>query len=1050
MAARNRHRHRLRKLVVWGTLLAGSIAAGAVVFAYTYVTDGNTLSALIRDHAPKFFPGSQLHTRVQIRPFLGQIELSHIHLVQTVDGRPFPTAEIGWVKIGVDFRALLMDGKYRPREIEITHPTLSLCRRNDGSWNLQGLLADPWPAPPLETDPPLKIKNGTIRLMDADGGQQVLLRDVDLRARSAGRRNFYQFEGEAHGGPMAGMTLAGTLDLRTGRVELTSGKLLQANINQAICPCLPEAQRALFGEQGHTAGELDVAIHHVVYDPRVARPLSVDLTAWLHGGTLTRPDLPDTLTQIEAVARLANDRITIERAEAVNGKTTVRIIRGSLSAADPTRGPLDLHAEITNLELDSRLRAHTRAFVDLWAEYSPSGWVDAAARLVRTQPGEPLQLGLTVNCKDVGLKFKRFPYPLQHIRGTLRFEGDSLEVDVRTLVGGEWLTGKGTVVHPGQHATVKMDLASNAFPVDETLFQALEPEMAKIARSFHPAGTVRGAVHLLRTQPPDGSPERVVLAGEFDLNPGSSMRWDGMPYPVRDLSGHLKFDPNGWTFTDIRGRNGAAEVQASGRVIGPKPGHQAVELDVTVDHLAFEQQLRDALPPEWQSTWSTLNPAGECRVVSRVRAQPGQPPTYHLEITPGPETRIRITLTPVGPDGKTFTTVQLPPMEDIRGQFTFDDGRVHLSDVDFNFREAPVQVRNGSVVLSPTGQFRLDVTDLHVSKLRLDSELRSIMPPVMREFALRLDDGRSFRLRGDLAIAWSGQPGDPATCRWEKTTVVLAGNSVQTAPPIEHIQGQLEDVSGWSDGRSIETKGRVNVSSVHVAGQQITDLTAPVVFAKNVAQADDIRATVLGGQVSGRAWVTIESSPRYGAGISLQNADLGLYPRTLPGHQDLKGVLSARLDLSGQGLNVRTLTGQGWARVQDGDLGQLPLPLRWAKVANFRPPTRTAFDSAELAFRLEGGEARLDTIRLTGDAVSLAGGGTIKLQGDRDVDIRLSPAYGRDERRVPLVSNVMREATGRVFDIHVTGPLSGPTIRPEPLPDVMTRTGQAVRRFTDR
>ena len=41
--------------------------------------------------------------------------------------------------------------------------------------------------------------------------------------------------------------------------------------------------------------------------------------------------------------------------------------------------------------------------------------------------------------------------------------------------------------------------------------------------------------------------------------------------------------------------------------------------------------------------------------------------------------------------------------------------------------------------------------------------------------------------------------------------------------------------------------------------------------------------------------------------------------------------------------DARRTPGTGWARVTEGDLGKLPMALRWTKVANFRPPTKTAF-----------------------------------------------------------------------------------------------------------
>ena len=48
--------------------------------------------------------------------------------------------------------------------MEVVQPTLRLRRRRDGTWNLEGLLADPWPGPWIET-PPITIQNATLELI---------------------------------------------------------------------------------------------------------------------------------------------------------------------------------------------------------------------------------------------------------------------------------------------------------------------------------------------------------------------------------------------------------------------------------------------------------------------------------------------------------------------------------------------------------------------------------------------------------------------------------------------------------------------------------------------------------------------------------------------------------------------------------------------------------------------------------------------------------------------------------------------------------------------
>ena len=113
------------KWLAWSLILIFSILAGALGFAFSYVTDSDTIATLIREQAPRFFPGSIVEVgRAQLRPFLGQITLSQIRLVQPVDGKPFPTSQVAWLNVKLDLGAFL-DGRYQPREVVVAQPVLT-------------------------------------------------------------------------------------------------------------------------------------------------------------------------------------------------------------------------------------------------------------------------------------------------------------------------------------------------------------------------------------------------------------------------------------------------------------------------------------------------------------------------------------------------------------------------------------------------------------------------------------------------------------------------------------------------------------------------------------------------------------------------------------------------------------------------------------------------------------------------------------------------------------------------------------------------------------
>ena len=108
-------------------------------------------------------------------------------------------------------------------------------------------------------------------------------------------------------------------------------------------------------------------------------------------------------------------------------------------------------------------------------------------------------------------------------------------------------------------------------------------------------------------------------------------------------------------------------------------------------------------------------------------------------------------------------TIELK-MENVQGRFDFDNGKVQMSDVNFLFHDAPVQFDSGDVFVEDSGRFALNVSDLWVREVHFDSTMRKIMPPLMAQFALRLDDGRPFTARGNLKIGWEGKVGQPAWC----------------------------------------------------------------------------------------------------------------------------------------------------------------------------------------------------------------------------------------------------------------------------------------------
>ncbi len=1106
MRLRLRLRRKLARILLLGLVLMLLLMSGGAWFVYALLTDSDFAARLIRAKAALYLPHAIVQMgRVNVGILKGEVTVSHFQVMQRIDGRSFLTARVPWLSVRLDPRQVL-HRQFVPREVTVSQPTLRLCRRGDGTWNLQGFVADPWPGPMIKNPPPIVIRNGTIELVsDAESNEATvsaataqarpahgfaairdanlvrtrgvpsrprtvpvtnappaaspisdegvaILRDVSMRIEAVpdGR---LRFEGSARGDLFERLALEGFIDPNTGETTL-SGQLSGLTLSENLYRRLPPEIRPAYDSLGLNRGEIDLELRRLAIHPAapIDRRFDYDMIARLHGGVWECPKLPFPVNDMVAVVAITNDLVSIKHAGGINGNTILRA-SGSLTPGRASCCLFDLRLDLLQLVLDERLQERTPPeFAELWELFRPRGVVDARLHVTRREQNSPVTVGAEVLCRDVAALYRAFPYPVEHMRGSLVLENQRLVVDLHGLIGERPALLRGTIDNPGPDAVVQLGVEAESVPIDPAFLKALPPDVRKVVDQFRPAGSVKAAVRIVRTPMvgPMARPEgNVLIDANLDLNPRCEITWAGLPYPIRNLTGRLELHPDLWEFKNMRGGNGQATVRGNGRVaklIAPNlpSGEPPLQIDLKVlaQNLPFNEDLRKALQPAWQKTWSIINPTGASDVEASIHVMPGRADVNHITIVPRRDSGVKLQIerTPqpgIDPGG----TLELR-MENVQGRFDFDNGKVAMSDVGFLFHGAPVQFGSGDVMVEDSGRFDLAVRDLWIKEIRLDSSFRAIMPPLMAQFALRLDDGRPFTARGNLQIGWSGVLGEPAWCRWDNTRVVFIDNTLKAGIPLEHIQGQLEYVQGWSDGRTLEVHGNVKLESVTLLGQQILFLGSPFHLKKGSARLDNLAGQLLKGRLEGNGMITLDTTPKYSVSLRLAGAQLEEYARTLPGRQSYRGSLEAALELSGLGSDIRSVQGKGEAHITQGDLGQLPVALRFINFLNSRlslfdsplASGKTAFDAADVIFRIDHGTAILDPIKLTGSAVSLQGSGTRDPLGNLDIQLRV--LYGRDRYHLPIVSDLMREASGQLFIIHVQGPSSDPRFRAETLPQV--------------
>src|SRR4051794_12982493 len=273
-------RRRLRKGIAWGLLLFLAVVMGGATAAYYYATDSETLSELVRREAPRFLPGCRVDlVGVRVKPFLGEILVS-LPQVRELDEPENPmVARAAKVRVRYDPWAMTK-GRFEPRDVLVTEPTLRLRRRPDGSWNLQGLLADPWPIARGGAIPPITIQHGTLELSEDDSKPALaILHDVAISIPAgAGSGAPVAFDLTAKGDVFDRLHVEGTVDPGTGRVEVRAGELVRMNLSESLRDRLPAQVGEGLKQAGLAGGEVDAVLSSLSFDP-LATPM-LRYSAW--------------------------------------------------------------------------------------------------------------------------------------------------------------------------------------------------------------------------------------------------------------------------------------------------------------------------------------------------------------------------------------------------------------------------------------------------------------------------------------------------------------------------------------------------------------------------------------------------------------------------------------------------------------------------------------------------------------------------------------------------------------------------------------------------
>ncbi len=401
----------------------------------------------------------------------------------------------------------LIKGKPDIRRVRIHRAKLRITHRPDGTWSAGKLLPPPQfgDRPPeviveslvIEIFDPLKVPASTLTLRDVN--LSLIPVPMTQPGVKAGTR---RLQGMLAGDGFRRVEFEGLLDLQTPTFSIR-GHADGLEISPELRDSLPNPLATKLLALGDLRGQGDLRLgdlrgqgdlrFELNYDPAATVPLKYDIAGRLARGRIDNALLPHALTDIRAALHVDNGGYTIDDFVAHSGQATLRM--ACCGSGFERTSPLGLTAEVRQLDLDRALQNILPPCAeDQWHKYLPAGEVDADVRL--SFDGQVWRPEIVAQCLNVSFTHHKFPYRLEHGKGTLSLKDDQLLLNLTAYSGTQPVRLAAEVAHPFSDATGWFKAEGDAIQLDESLLKALPAKPQEVVRSLDPHGAVNFYVRM--------------------------------------------------------------------------------------------------------------------------------------------------------------------------------------------------------------------------------------------------------------------------------------------------------------------------------------------------------------------------------------------------------------------------------------------------------------------------------------------------------------------------------------------------------------------------
>lgn len=671
--------------------------------------------------------------------------------------------------------------------------------------------------------------------------------------------------------------------------------------------------------------------------------------------------------------------------------------------------------------------------------FDPAGMIDVEAQCIRDacQGGDPRPWTsmAEVTLRGIRAKYHDLPYEFEDLTGRLHIQENEFAADIAGRIGDAPVSAAGRIhLRDDDLASAEISVTAAELPIDSRLMQAVGPEIAERLAPFNLAGRVNvvSNIHF------DARQDSLVHETKADLV-NATVRHDGFPVPITNIAGPIRVGSQQIAVGPISGRYRGADLSLEGRIPSAGASDDKLKLSINVVNLRLDEELIAAAPQTLNDalrTWQIDGPLS-----GRVNLNGRRVAGGDVELTYGGEARLA---------GASIRHPSLPaPISAVSGLLTFDSSSLSGADLRGAYGRATLSGELQAYFSSDVQHGRLEFA---ATGIRIDDELLGVLPPAASARVRRMHpsgymdayvDRLQFTRRPGEAWEWSGA-GSLRLHSLELPTLELSDVSGEVS--FSGVAGDL------NEGAMLA--GEVRLDRAVLFDRELSRITTPWSLMRATSgigelALDRIQGEVYGGDLSGRVELRFDArSSAYNLTALVQNMQLRpfLNAGSLPS-VDATGRVAANIYLAGDSGDPQGLRGGGRFEVLDGDLYKLPVILAILSVLDITASPTDTFDEATADFYIVGRKVSVRDIALRGGLLALVGSGVVALP-DLVVDLRLVNIPDQWWARLPLVAELMQGAVRELIQVRVTGPISQPTVRTDPVPRISDELRSLFQRRT--